>query len=83
MDCVQRGCARLDGQIDEIDIDREARKFAHEQVDRGSALERKIFLGCDLGNRTHEQRNLRCIDVGAHRLVRPALPDPRSRGTVI
>ena len=50
--------AVLDRQIGQIDIDRESRKVAIEEVDGRPALERKYFLLCDIRQYPDEQRHL-------------------------
>src|SRR3546814_2988920 len=49
-DGLQRTVAIGDGQVDEVDVDRQARQVAHEQVDRGPALQREDVLACNLGD---------------------------------
>ena len=48
----------LDRQVGEVDIDREARHVAHEEVDRGAALECEAGLLGDERNDADQQRGL-------------------------
>src|SRR3546814_9041865 len=41
--------------VDEVDVDRQARQVAHEQVDRGPALQREDVLACNLGDGADQQ----------------------------
>ena len=59
------GVARAsgDGQIGEIDVDREAREISDEEVDRGAALEREDAL---LGNgreNADQERDLCAVSI--------------------
>src|SRR3546814_4301314 len=60
--------ARRDREVYEVDIDRQPRQIADEQVDCGAALEREDVLACDLGDDADQQGDLRRIDVGRHQL---------------
>src|SRR3546814_2737171 len=55
--------ARRDREVYEVDIDRQPRQIADEQVDCGAALEREDVLACDLGDDAEQQGDLRRIDV--------------------
>src|SRR3546814_1465299 len=57
-DGLQRTVAIGDGQVDEVDVDRQARQVAHEQVDRGPALQREDVLACNLGDGADQQADL-------------------------
>lgn len=54
-------------QIDEIDVDREARKVANEQVDRSPAFQGEIRLGGDLRDRAQQECDLVEVALGRHR----------------
>src|SRR3546814_19910175 len=60
--------ARRDREVYEVDIDRQPRQIADEQVDCGAALEREDVLACDPGDDADQQGDLRRIDVGRHQL---------------
>ena len=45
-----------DGQIGQVDIDREPRQIPDEQVDRGTAFQGKIGLDRDLGHRAGRRK---------------------------
>ena len=73
IDRLQRCCAIRDGHVGQIDIDREPRQVAHEQIDRRAALEREFLLRRDEGHRPDQQGHLLAIIVSdRHR----ATPEP-------
>ena len=75
IDRLQRCRAIGDRHIGQIDIDREPRHVAHEQVDRSPALEREFFLRRDERHGPDQQRHLFAI-------IRQRSPSSDS-GTVI
>ena len=78
---AQRGLAVGDREIHEIDVDREAREVAHEQVDRRPALQGEVRLRRDLRNSTQQQRHL--VDEALRSHASPSRAATKDAGTVI
>jgi hypothetical protein len=55
--------ARRDGNVGQVDIDREARHVTDEEIDGGATLKSKATLLRNMGEDAHEQGDLPTVDV--------------------
>ncbi|MBP7140480.1 MAG: hypothetical protein KBA71_01125 [Opitutaceae bacterium] len=68
-----QGCgAILDRQVNEVDVDGQARKIPHKEIDCRAALQRETRLRVNKRQRLHEQIRLRKEDA-VFKVRRPAL----------
>jgi hypothetical protein len=77
VDSRERLLAPLNGQIRQIDIDRQTRHVANEQIDARASLEREAVFARNFGQGSHDERALLAIDFTEWHRGSPALLSDR------
>jgi hypothetical protein len=72
VDRGDRRFIRLHGNIGQIDIDRQTRHVADEEIDGRAALEGKTFFDGDQGQKSDQESDLPAIDVSERHRDPPA-----------